>query len=242
MTVFNEIRSFMEESGSDRLSDSKFIETSLLPYFGLNNENLHEQPQELSSLYGGGLGLRIWQYPNQFGPYLSFISQYASRINTYIEVGCRHGGTFVTHVEFLSCLNSSFEKGVAVDIIECPPLLKDYVTHNEKAEFRNINSLSQEYKEYVVNNHFNLAFIDGDHSYEGVKADAENLRPFCDIQVFHDISSDECPGVSRYWEELKKTLSDVYVFYEFTDQYDSVNGSFLGIGVAVPKKFIPIPQ
>lgn len=237
MELFDNVRQFLETNGSDNLRDPKFIETSLIPYFGLNNENLHEQPRELGDHYGGGLGLRIWQYPNQFGPYLSFVAKYADKINTYIEVGCRHGGTFVTHVEVLSFLNPSFEEGVAVDIIECPPLLVNYVKHNPKAKFKNMNSLSDAYKDFVSASHFNLAFIDGDHSYEGVKADAENIRPYCDIQVFHDITSDACPGVQQYWDELKSGMNDVYDFHEFVDQYDSVNGSFLGIGVAVPKNF-----
>lgn len=237
MKIIDQIRKFLSDAGADGSSNSEFIEKTLLPYLGLNNENLHEQPQELSDYFGGGLGLKIWQYPNQFGPYLSFISQYASKINTYIEVGCRHGGTFVTHVEFLLFLNSGFTQGTAIDIIECPPLISNYIQFNTNTEFRNLNSLSDEYKNFVSTKHFNLAFIDGDHSYEGVKKDAENLRPYSDIQVFHDISSDACPGVFQYWEELKNTMSDVYDFYEFTNQYESVSGSFLGIGVAVPKGF-----
>lgn len=237
MNTFEAVHTFLEKNGIANISDSKFIETMMLPYFGLNNENLNEQPHELSEHFGGGLGLRIWQYPNQFGPYLAFISKYADKINTYIEVGCRHGGTFVTHVEFLSYLNKNFKKGVAIDIIDCPPLLGAYSEYTDKVEFKNINSLSDEYKKYVSKNHFNLAFIDGDHSYEGVKNDAENIRPYSDIQVFHDIFSDVCPGVKQYWNEIKNTLSGSYDFYEFVDQYESVSGSFLGIGVAVPKYF-----
>lgn len=226
-------------SGIDKTSflDKDFIENTLLPYLGLNNENLHEQPQELSDLFGGGLGLRIWQYPNQFGPYLAFIASLAERINTYIEVGCRHGGTFVTHVEILKVLNDNFSQAVAVDIIECPPLLKTYKRGNKMADFKNMNSLSDEYKEFVSKSHWDLAFIDGDHSYEGVKADAENIRPYSSIQVFHDIANDACPGVVQYWGEIKESLNDQYDFYEFIDQYESVPGSFLGIGVAVPKRF-----
>ena len=47
---------------------------------------------------------------------------------------------------------------------------------------------------------------------------------------FHDIVNERCPGVVRFWNELKASKS--FNTQEFVDQYDSVNGTFLGIGVA----------
>jgi hypothetical protein len=86
-------------------------------------------------------------------------------------------------------------------------------------------------------NKYDLILIDGDHNYDGVKQDSENTRNSANIQVFHDIVNDHCPGVVRYWKELKTELVDTHNFYEFTDQYNSVNGSFLGIGCVVKKEF-----
>ena len=45
--------------------------------------------------------------------------------------------------------------------------------------------------------------------------------------VFHDIFSSVCPGVVNFWNEIKTN----YTHFEFTEQYDSVNGNFLGIGL-----------
>jgi hypothetical protein len=80
----------------------------------------------------------------------------------------------------------------------------------------------------TIKQDLDLILIDGDHSYEGLKTDFENSLKFNPKYIsFHDISSDVCPGVVRFWNEIKNN----YKHYEYTKQYDSVNGSFLGIGL-----------
>ena len=53
------------------------------------------------------------------------------------------------------------------------------------------------------------------------------LEHECDYVVFHDISSDACQGVVNFWNEIKNN----YKHHEFIEQYDSVAGSYLGIGL-----------
>ena len=57
---------------------------------------------------------------------------------------------------------------------------------------------------------FDLVFIDGDHTYDGVKADWHDYRRLAPIIAFHDVGapddwmSDGKPnGVGRFWRELK---------------------------------------
>ena len=72
------------------------------------------------------------------------------------------------------------------------------------------------------NNYFDLIFIDGDHSYNGVKSDYEISKNSGKIFVFHDIISDVCPGVVQFWNELKNNKNDTYNFFEFIEQYEDV--------------------
>jgi Methyltransferase domain len=75
-------------------------------------------------------------------------------------------------------------------------------------------------------------FIDGDHRYEGVKADFENYASLVRIGGligFHDIVDgpvDEVGGVPDFWRELKATGVR---FVELVDVYRA-EGS-CGIGV-----------
>ena len=49
---------------------------------------------------------------------------------------------------------------------------------------------------------FDFGFIDGDHTYDGVRRDWLAYGPLCDIAAFHDINSPDW-GVKRLWNEIK---------------------------------------
>ncbi len=52
-----------------------------------------------------------------------------------------------------------------------------------------------------------LLFVDGDHSYTGVRADFEVYAPFVrpgGVVAFHDIAVQPLPNeVARFWDEIK---------------------------------------
>jgi len=50
---------------------------------------------------------------------------------------------------------------------------------------------------------YDLAFIDGDHSYEAVKGDFEALEPFTRDFIFHDSDWDSTPGVRQFINEAR---------------------------------------
>jgi cephalosporin hydroxylase len=212
------------------LLDSNSLE-KLIVRLGFNIEKLKEQPYIVKE---NGGGLRIWQYPNQFSKYLLLLQKQAA--TSYIEIGCRWGGTYILTTEYLKRFNK-VDKSVAVDIIDSP--VATYCSQNGETSFMRASSKSDEFKDYIKNNKFDIVFIDGDHSYGGVTNDYEATKEHGKVFVFHDIVSDACPGVVKFWNELKEKESQTYDFFEFTEQYDDVwentQQKFLGIGVAVKK-------
>ena len=220
----------IKNASLEDLSNSNFLE-NFIPKLGFNNELLNEQPQVVKE---NGGGLYIWQYPNQFSKYLSLLKD--QKISSYIEIGCRWGGTFILTNEYLKRFNT-MKKSVAVDVIDSP--VKQYCSLNNETEFIQMDSKYPEFRQYMENNFFDLIFIDGDHDYVGVKNDYEVTKNSGRIFVFHDIVSDTCPGVVEVWNDLKNNQSNKFDFYEFTEQYEDVwnntQRKYLGIGVAIRK-------
>lgn len=222
---------FIKDSKIEDLQNNDYLE-NLIIKLGFNTEILREQPKIVKD---NGGGLLIWQYPNQFSKYLCLLSKH--KIQSYIEIGCRWGGTFVLTNEYLKIFNK-VNKSVAVDIIDSPVL--NYCLLNNETQFIKLNSQSQDFKNYIQNNKFDLIFIDGDHTYYGVKNDYEISKNSGKILVFHDIVNDMCnDGIVKFWNELKNNEKDTYIFHEFIEQYEDVwndtHQKFLGIGVAIKK-------
>jgi cephalosporin hydroxylase len=220
----------IQESNLEELKNTDYLE-KLIIKLGFNTEILREQPKIVQD---NGGGLLIWQYPNQFSKYLALLSE--QKIQSYLEIGCRWGGTFVLTNEYLKKFND-ISNSVAVDIIDSPVL--HYCISKNETQFIKNDSQSEEFINYINNNYFDLIFIDGDHSYHGVKNDYEISKNSGTIFVFHDIISNACPGVVQFWNELKTKEKDTYNFFEFNEQYEEVWQStqqkFLGIGVAIKK-------
>jgi hypothetical protein len=198
--------------------------------------HLEEFPPELHEHCGRGIG--VWQYPNQFAKYLNAMMAENEDIRTYVEIGVAAGGTFMATVDILK----PSRRSVAIDIAPIGKSLDDAYRatpyDGQLEAFIAADPEKRSYfrgtaREFAESDHetIDLLLIDGDHSYEGVKADFEALGSRSRIAVFHDIASDACPGVVRFWKEIVDLYGPERT-ETFVDQYASVvKGSFLGIGV-----------
>ncbi len=215
------------------LKDEKYLEENLLPKLGLNNERPKMFPAELT-----GFGLFFCQYPIQFGKYLTLLSKL--KINSYMEIGVRHGGTFVITNEYLNKVGK-LKFSVAVDIGYSPSLVK-YCSYNPNAKFVQINSQSKKFRNYLKNfESIDLVLVDADHTEAGCLYDYDSIKDIANVIVLHDISNDNCLGVKNVWESIKKE-SNKFVCFEFVNQYEQIlkkeNKQYLGIGVAVKREYI----
>jgi len=85
-------------------------------------------------------------------------------------------------------------------------------------------------QEKIGSSQLDFLFIDGDHTYDGVKRDFEMYSPLVrkdGIIAFHDIvphAEDKNCGVDRFWNEIKS-------LYEHTEIVDSWQQKWAGIGI-----------
>ena len=209
--------------------------------FPFSEDKLKEFPLSLHKYCGMGIG--IWQYPIQFSKYLHFVTNLGFPISSYIEIGCAAGGTFTFTSEFLGKKNPVYCVGIDPAGPGCTlnggknMYTEAFCEYIQIKDHTFITAKSTDlYKHIPINTTFDLVLIDGDHSYEGVKEDFDMIDGKARIIVLHDIVNSMCPGVCKFWNELRDTRQNDYMFEEFTEQY-GLKDSFLGIGVLISKNY-----
>lgn len=204
--------------------------------------------KELNEYWNNSLKFKIQQKKNEW---MEFVETFLinSPIEHALEIGCYDGGTtiFLSHL----CQNlitidqpnpsrfDEYKYNLGNTDLHGSKLLNTITNFN----YVSGNSHSKDTFDKVLNilngNKLDLLFIDGDHSYEGVKQDYEMYKVLVKkggVIAFHDVhesafhESHNC-FVHNFWKEIKNEYEDHKTIYCDRDQ----NSVWGGIGVIINK-------
>lgn len=146
--------------------------------------------------------LFLQQNPDEFAALCLLLRRYAP-IHNYLEIGSASGGACRFIYE-----NVGFDRGISLDDGRHARAVEQDRNFSHVPNLTRFvgDSHSPEARRFLVQNlaeTIDVAFIDGDHSYEGVWADIRLALAFSrpgTIFVFHDTIA--CDGVEQAWLEL----------------------------------------
>jgi hypothetical protein len=182
-------------------------------------------------------GHRSRQEPGELSAFIDLLK--GENVRGYLEIGACHGDTFHT---VMSALPKG-SKGVAIDLPEADAWGKAGSAAALAAAVSDLNdngyvargifgdSATDGVRDLaMLGGPYEAVFIDGDHRYEGVKADWLAYGPMARIIAFHDIAGEGQitrngamhVEVPRLWNELKP---------DFRHREIIARGSKKGIGV-----------
>jgi len=169
----------------------------------------------------------VWQDRKEWKTFLEFADAYFKNrgIKTpiVVEIGIMHNEQRTFYKELLGAIHI----GIDLNVNNVPDIVGD------SADPKTLKKL----KMMLAGRKIDLLFIDGDHSYEGVKADYEIYEPLVHhLIVFHDIHgvTRRCPGVNPYWEEITTNIQHMTaVFHQYGTTVFKDENKFINMGIGV---------
>lgn len=179
------------------------------------------------------------QKPIELYDYIRFLKR--QNISNVMEIGTRWGGTLATHCRLAKLDGTvvSLDWHPHEDGAEKRARLSHVACGNQNLHFVWGNSHAPEslaaVEQILQGQKLDLLFIDGDHTYDGVKQDFQMYRHLVrdgGVIAFHDIAdciTDPEVGVPRFWNEIKSS----YPHEEFLDPTHPADS--MGISVLLYK-------
>jgi predicted O-methyltransferase YrrM len=147
----------------------------------------------------GAGGIEAWQIPEEFRALARLVEQ--RRPRTVLEIGTADGGTLFAHTR----LAHEEELIVSIDLPHGPfgggyparriPLYESFVGPTQRLELLRVDSHAAStaalLERVLAGRSIDYAFIDGDHTYDGVRKDFELCLRFAApdaVIAFHDIA------------------------------------------------------
>jgi predicted O-methyltransferase YrrM len=188
--------------------------------------------------------IRMWQVKSEF---LAFLSQVAEeKAQRVLEIGTGKGGSLF----FFARVADDDATLVSVDLPggnfgggyppEYASLFRSFRHANQQIQLISGDSHSHvtvDEVRRVLDGPADVLLIDGDHSYEGVRADFDFYRPLVregGLIAFHDIvpgPEHAVGGVPRFWGEIKPSHGDINEIVESWEQG--------GYGIGVVRNYFP---
>jgi hypothetical protein len=171
----------------------------------------------------------LWQMPGQLAKCLVYLSRYS--IASMIEIGTGSGWTTSFIAAYLARFNSHFR----VVTIDAGDYFRSYYAVKKVLPIEFYVGMTSD---SFVGESYDLAFIDGDHTYRGCSSDYEAVGRHAKICMFHDINDKfvrnhpaNDGGVPRLWQEIKHSKPRSDEICEFLDH--SEDDQIMGIGLIV---------
>lgn len=182
--------------------------------------------------------INLYQKKKELMDFIKIYKKFNPKI--ILEIGTYDGGTLF----FLSRFASPDAKLITIDLPEVAndygyspakiPFYKSFKLKGQRIHF--IRAISQspaaikKIKKILKKEKIDVLFIDGDHSYEGVKKDFTIYEQFVKkggLVIFHDIVEHpielKCE-VDRFWDEIKKK-------FKYEELISQKNEKWGGIGI-----------
>lgn len=185
-----------------------------------------------------GVGNHYMQNPYEITELVFKLKKYQiqkkTKLNNFLEIGYAAG----INNSFLNKF-FNFKKIVAVDLVD--PAGTNTNTFIANLRFKNISLICGDstnrntIEKVKALGPYDFIFIDGGHEYETVKKDFSEYSKLLSkngVIALHDIKSNLCPGVPKFWNELKSKNKKRWFFNEIFNPGQMME---CGIGLLIKK-------